>query len=574
MLEARFGGRGGAARRRAGGDDDEEDDDDDDDEDDGSHGWWGPPRPAKKWYPDVLEPIDKGVKLERSGEWGPPPASYLKATNKFHTYSPNLTSILHSRSVIKTPARPRFSKTVFSDAVVPNHAGTEVAQFTSKVYSGQYSDDGSFFYAGCQDFRIYIYDTRFAPLVGSKSVTDNSTSTNSRYDWQHRSSLKVIKTVKAHDRNSRWTITDANVSKDNEWLIYSSITPRVHLVRTGRGGDWENEDHDQATLDFSGDGAASRGLRSDHFGIWSIRFSQDGKEIIAGANTGGTSRGQLFVYDVEADRPVLRVRAHTDDVNGVAFADDSSPNLLLSGSDDTFVKVWDRRSLSGERASGVLVGHTEGITFVAPKGDGRYCLSNGKDQCVKLWDIRMMMSDQKFDDLKLARIDYGIPGWDYRESYYRKPAHKEHPHDVSVMTYRGHAVLRTLIRCHFSPAATTDQRYVYSGSADGKIHIWSLDGRILQVLDRRHTRGLINNITGDYNDPMAPDISSAASSTRRNSSAVRDVSWHPYEPTIMSTAWEGQGHTEGSLAMHQWRSKVVGETLEDQVLRSVEEARG
>ena len=49
-------------------------------------------------------------------------------------------------------------------------------------------------------------------------------------DWEHRSSLKTIKIVKAHDRNCRWTITDANVSKDNEWLIYASITPRVHLV--------------------------------------------------------------------------------------------------------------------------------------------------------------------------------------------------------------------------------------------------------------------------------------------------------------------------------------------------------
>lgn len=39
------------------------------------------------------------------------------------------------------------------------------------------------------------------------------------------------------------------------------------------------------------------------------------------------------------------------------------------------------------------------------------------------------------------------------------------------MTYRGHAVLRTLIRCHFSPAETTGGQYIYSGSADGKIHV-------------------------------------------------------------------------------------------------------
>ncbi len=39
------------------------------------------------------------------------------------------------------------------------------------------------------------------------------------------------------------------------------------------------------------------------------------------------------------------------------------------------------------------------------------------------------------------------------------------------MTYRGHAVLQTLIRCHFSPAETTGGRYIYSGSADGRIHV-------------------------------------------------------------------------------------------------------
>ena len=44
------------------------------------------------------------------------------------------------------------------------------------------------------------------------------------------------------------------------------------------------------------------------------------------------------------------------------------------------------------------------------------------------------------------------------------------------MTFRGHRVLKTLIRCHFSPATSTDQRYIYSGSHDGRVHIWNLDG--------------------------------------------------------------------------------------------------
>jgi WD40 repeat protein len=57
------------------------------------------------------------------------------------------------------------------------------------------------------------------------------------------------------------------------------------------------------------------------------------------------------------------------------------------------------------------------------------------------------------------------------------------------MTYRGHAVLRTLIRCHFSPRESTGQSYIYSGSADGMIHIWSLDGRVVQGEQASRRRG-------------------------------------------------------------------------------------
>lgn len=54
---------------------------------------------------------------------------------------------------------------------------------------------------------------------------------------------------------------------------------------------------------------------------------------------------------------------------------------------------------------------------------------------------------------------------------YQRPPRDSHPHDCSVMSYRGHTVLRTLIRCHFSPAETTGSQYIYSGSADGVVHV-------------------------------------------------------------------------------------------------------
>jgi len=117
--------------------------------------------------------------------------------------------------------------------------------------------------------------------------------------------------------------------------------------------------------------------------IWSIRFSGDGREIVAGAND-----GCLYVYDIETRTPVLRLGGHGEDVNAVCYGDRASPHIIYSGSDDTTVKVWDRRSMADGREVGVFVGHTEGLTYVDSKGDGRYVLSNSKDQTMKLWDIR------------------------------------------------------------------------------------------------------------------------------------------------------------------------------------------
>lgn len=69
---------------------------------------------------------------------------------------------------------------------------------------------------------------------------------------------------------------------------------------------------------------------------------------------------------------------------------------------------------ASRKPSGVLVGHTEGITYVSAKGDGRYVISNGKDQAVRLWDLRKMHSSADFDKIERDRTNYGIPEFDYR----------------------------------------------------------------------------------------------------------------------------------------------------------------
>jgi WD repeat-containing protein 23 len=91
----------------------------------------------------------------------------------------------------------------------------------------------------------------------------------------------------------------------------------------------------------------------DHdYGIWSCRFSADGNEVIAGGdgNLYGTwwfsihsaislLRGRS-VYDLLANRRTVKILAHDADVNSCCWADTGSGNVLVSASDDTFLKVW------------------------------------------------------------------------------------------------------------------------------------------------------------------------------------------------------------------------------------------
>lgn len=96
--------------------------------------------------------------------------------------------------------------------------------------------------------------------------------------------------------------------------------------------------------------------------------------------------------------------------------------------------------------------------------------------------------------------------------------------------------MKTLIRCHFSPPSSTGQQYLYSGSTDGRIHIWNLDGTVERIIDAGQVLSKI------YNRYETDDIawgfqSLGTGRDRRNrmSAVVRDVSWHPYEGVLVRT---------------------------------------
>ncbi|KAJ7110375.1 WD40 repeat-like protein [Mycena crocata] len=512
----------------------EEEDDDDDDEQ-----YYRSFRNTKhkEYFREVTEPQEVGLKLLHSGDFGRVGNKIKSRRNDL-----NIAKLLRSRA---SQARPRVYKEDFTSGLIPNTNGTTVSEYSANVYTAQYSPDSSFFYTCSQDFRLNVFDTTVPARPREPGVRQRETVPHLK------TNMKVINSIQAHP--GRWTITDANLSPDNERLIYSSISSTVYMTST------TDPAPAQIPIPFAEPPAGrSRSLwgfdSEGSYRIYSCRFSADGNEVIAGGN------GQLFVYDLLANRRTVKIEAHKDDVNSCTWADTASGNVLVSASDDSFLKVWDRRSLGvSQKPSGVLMGHTEGITYVSAKGDGRYVISNGKDQILRLWDLRKMRSNQ---ELEAVEDQYYGTNYDYRYPHYPKPRYRSHPKDCSVMSYHGHAVLRTLIRCHFSPAETTGGQYIYSGSADGRVHIWSLDGRVVQVLDRAKTLPMSF-------DPSAPEPGSR--SAHESNVCVRDVSWHSQEPVLMTAGWES-GRGGSRVARHEWKGLLkMGGSLEDWTEKHVQE---
>ncbi|KIW88769.1 uncharacterized protein Z519_10816 [Cladophialophora bantiana CBS 173.52] len=500
------------------------DDDDDDDDDLHEYGGFSRRRRAQRQKPKgdrfPKVPSEAGKALMNSGIYGCRD-SYLDILRKRRrTVSERL---LWRRLGSEARSTMRRQNNLIAQDQVPNTSTADkIIHYDSRAYSGQFSDDGNFFFSCTQNFKVRMYDT------------------SNPYEW------KYYKTVEYPF--GQWTITDATLSPDNKWLAYSSIRHTVCLAPTD---PTDNSEH--TLLDFtnfapgSGMGRPTYGYMGRHgFGIWSLRFSGDGREIVA-----GTSDHSVVVYDLERRQSTVRLSNHEDDVNAVCFGDKSSPHILYSGSDDQTLQVWDRRSMADGRPAGIFVGHTEGLTYVDSKGDGRYVLSNGKEQMMKLWDLRKMISPNEFANINIHSY---TTNFDYRFSSYDEDEYVPNPKDCSVVTFRGHSVLKTLIRCHFSPPGSSNSRYVYSGSEDGKVYIWNMDGTRKATIDvyeaTRNTRPRADGSDGFGGGGYGYELHGHHNSVWKT--CVRDASWSPTAPVLAATSWNGWGMATGTVSVHSW----------------------
>ncbi|KRX07491.1 WD40-repeat-containing domain [Pseudocohnilembus persalinus] len=350
--------------------------------------------------------------------------------------------------------------------------------------------------------------------IGTEAYNINISETGDKLLITSRQGLDIYTIKDKQDKYSfdqqvfpgtlQWTITDSDLSRDGNFLIHSTLNSYISMYQIDKKSYVHNFNVSENNEDEESWETSTR--------CFSVKFNADGSNFIA--STGGSShhKAQLKVYDIRHQYLIKSIPAHDDDINSITYLQKANPNVIVSASDDSVIKIWDTRALGvTNRPQGYLLGHACGITKISSREDGFYLASNSKDQSLKIWDIRKSSNTMEKPTQK-SQFRYDYRGYCLSQKSVEKIKQlPQNQHfDNSVMSFYGHKVFKTLIRCHFSPNQVNGGRYVYTASGCGKIFIFD-------ILEQKQVAVLDSDTGGEI---------------------VRDVVWHPSQYKIFAAGWD------------------------------------
>ncbi|KAL9548054.1 hypothetical protein MBANPS3_005867 [Mucor bainieri] len=235
--------------------------------------------------------------------------------------------------------------------------------------------------------------------------------------------------------------------------------------------------------------------------VMEIHWSRDSNQIFS-----CSADKTVGIFDVKAGTRTRRWRGHTGIVNSCQVARRGA-ELVVSGSDDCTVKIWDSRT---KEAVNTFENDYQ-VTSVCFSDAGDMIYSAGLDNDIKVWDVRKnqlaytmkghmdtvsgMALSPDGNNLLTNSMDNTVRIWDI------KPFAAA---DRCLKIFEGapHGFEKNLIK----PCWATDGSQIACGSADRSVVIWDVD-----------TRKILYKLPG-------------------HKGCVNDVDWHPKEPIIMSAS--------------------------------------
>ena len=192
-----------------------------------------------------------------------------------------------------------------------------------------------------------------------------------------------------------WTVRLWNVSTGRPVLVLHGHNDLVKTVAFSHDGRWLASGSDDTTIKLweVATWNLARTLQGHTYNVNTVAFSPDGRLLAS-----GSSDATVKVWEVASGRLTHTVMGHTDWVRSVAFSpckqrDPSSgaciqwDGLLVSGSDDKTIKLWDVASAGLVRS---FSGHLNWVRSVAFSPDGQLLASSSGDQSgqlIGLWEV-------------------------------------------------------------------------------------------------------------------------------------------------------------------------------------------
>ena len=128
--------------------------------------------------------------------------------------------------------------------------------------------------------------------------------------------------------------------------------------------------------------AKFRALDGHNAPVHTGAFSRDGKLVLSGSND-----NSIKLWDFKSGKLIKTLRGHAGWVNFAVFSPDG--DSVLSGSHDADIKLWSIKGYEEVRVlqGRLLAGHEDAVLSVACSRDGKRVVTSSRDRTAKLWDV-------------------------------------------------------------------------------------------------------------------------------------------------------------------------------------------
>ncbi len=277
--------------------------------------------------------------------------------------------------------------------------------------------------------------------------------------------------------------------------------------------------------------------RSDWYsGITSIAFSPDGRLLVSGSED-----TTVKVWELSTGQPICTITGHSNFVNSIAISPDGK---FIASCGDDIIKLW---QLSTGEEVHTLSGHSGVIHSVTFSPDGQMLASGANDKMIKLWnpntgeEIRTLSGTNLIEVVSFSPDGQSIASGDCDNNI---NLWNLYTGEVSC-TFSGHS--RKVRAISFS----SDGQTLASGSSDKIIKIWQIEtGELIHTLT-----GHSGWFAGVNSVIFSPDGQTLASGSddrmiklwnAKTGAAITTLSGHSRGVTSVAFSPDGQTIASGS----------------------------